>query len=57
MRMRARALTVRRPRARYVIGRDARARILMQALLPDRVRDRLVAFAMERLQRRARHDP
>jgi NAD(P)-dependent dehydrogenase (short-subunit alcohol dehydrogenase family) len=53
----ARALTVRRPRARYVIGRDARARILMQALLPDRVRDRLVAFAMERLQRRARHDP
>jgi NAD(P)-dependent dehydrogenase (short-subunit alcohol dehydrogenase family) len=53
----ARALTVRRPRARYVIGRDARARILMQTLLPDRIRDRLVVFAMKRLQRRGRHDP
>jgi NAD(P)-dependent dehydrogenase (short-subunit alcohol dehydrogenase family) len=39
----AHALTARRPRTRYVVGRDARARILLQGLLPTRVRDALVA--------------
>ncbi|HSJ06114.1 MAG TPA: SDR family oxidoreductase [Longimicrobiales bacterium] len=53
----ARALAAPRPRARYVVGRDARARILMQTLLPVGVRDRIVAFAMKRLQRQGRHDP
>ncbi|HEX7125921.1 MAG TPA: SDR family oxidoreductase [Thermodesulfobacteriota bacterium] len=39
------ALTARRPRTRYVVGADARLRILV-GLLPDRWRDRLVARAM-----------
>lgn len=34
-----RALTARRPRARYVVGADARAMILAQAALPTRVFD------------------
>jgi NAD(P)-dependent dehydrogenase (short-subunit alcohol dehydrogenase family) len=37
----ARALTARRPRARYLVGRDARI-AAMVARLPDRLRDRLV---------------
>jgi NAD(P)-dependent dehydrogenase (short-subunit alcohol dehydrogenase family) len=37
----ARALTVRRPRARYLVGTDARI-TAMVARLPDRLRDRLV---------------
>jgi NAD(P)-dependent dehydrogenase (short-subunit alcohol dehydrogenase family) len=37
----ARALTVRRPRTRYLVGTDARV-AAMVARLPDRVRDRLV---------------
>ena len=45
----AHALTARRPRTRYVVGRDARLRIAMQALLPDRVRDRLLAGIVGRL--------
>jgi hypothetical protein len=35
------ALTVRRPRARYVIGKDAWFWLLLN-LLPDRWRDRLI---------------
>jgi NAD(P)-dependent dehydrogenase (short-subunit alcohol dehydrogenase family) len=43
------ALTARRPRTRYLIGKDARARLLMQRLLPDRWRDALVRRALSRL--------
>ena len=42
----ARALTSRRPRARYVVGRDARMAILGRRLLPDRVYDRLLWLRM-----------
>lgn len=38
-----RAVTARRPRTRYVIGRDARIQAVAARLLPDRVLDRLVA--------------
>jgi NAD(P)-dependent dehydrogenase (short-subunit alcohol dehydrogenase family) len=38
----ARALTVRRPRTRYVVGADARIQIALAAMLPDRVFDALV---------------
>lgn len=36
------ALTARRPRTRYVVGADARARIALHAVLPDRAHDALV---------------
>jgi NAD(P)-dependent dehydrogenase (short-subunit alcohol dehydrogenase family) len=45
----ARALTTRRPRTRYVIGVDARARILLQAILPDRARDWIAGQVIRRL--------
>jgi NAD(P)-dependent dehydrogenase (short-subunit alcohol dehydrogenase family) len=41
-----RALTAKRPRARYLVGRDAQTRAPVAALLPDRVLDRIVARAM-----------
>jgi NAD(P)-dependent dehydrogenase (short-subunit alcohol dehydrogenase family) len=41
-----RALTSSRPRARYLVGRDARVRGPMAKVLPDRVMDRLIARAM-----------
>jgi NAD(P)-dependent dehydrogenase (short-subunit alcohol dehydrogenase family) len=41
------ALTSKRPRARYLVGRDARLRGPAAAILPDRVLDRLVARAMK----------
>jgi NAD(P)-dependent dehydrogenase (short-subunit alcohol dehydrogenase family) len=41
-----RALTARRPRARYVIGREARMQILLLGLLPDRAGDRFLARVM-----------
>jgi NAD(P)-dependent dehydrogenase (short-subunit alcohol dehydrogenase family) len=37
-----RAVTARRPRARYVVGQGARALLLARALLPDRAYDGLV---------------
>jgi NAD(P)-dependent dehydrogenase (short-subunit alcohol dehydrogenase family) len=43
------ALTARRPHVRYLVGRDARLRILMRTLLPAGVRDRLIARALARL--------
>ena len=43
------ALTSRRPRIRYVVGRDARLRVAVQGLLPDRVRDWLLAGVVGRL--------
>lgn len=42
------ALFARKPRTRYVVGRDARVRLLLQKL-PDRWRDRLIAHRLERL--------
>ncbi len=40
------ALTAKRPRARYLVGRDAKVRAPVAAVLPARVLDRLVARAM-----------
>jgi NAD(P)-dependent dehydrogenase (short-subunit alcohol dehydrogenase family) len=40
------AVTAPRPRTRYVVGADARAQILLRALLPDRAHDALVARIM-----------
>jgi NAD(P)-dependent dehydrogenase (short-subunit alcohol dehydrogenase family) len=37
-----RALTARRPRARYIVGRDARGMVLAHALLPTPVFDRVL---------------
>jgi NAD(P)-dependent dehydrogenase (short-subunit alcohol dehydrogenase family) len=45
----AHALTARRPRTRYVVGRDAWSRIAMQRLLPTRMRDALIAGMLRRL--------
>jgi len=39
------ALTARRPRTRYPVGADARVMATLKRLLPDRLRDRLVARA------------
>jgi NAD(P)-dependent dehydrogenase (short-subunit alcohol dehydrogenase family) len=36
------ALTARRPRARYLVGREAKLRAVLSQVLPDRVMDRLV---------------
>ncbi len=41
-----RALTARRMKARYLIGRDAKAMLLAKRLLPDHVFDRLVRRAV-----------
>jgi NAD(P)-dependent dehydrogenase (short-subunit alcohol dehydrogenase family) len=41
----AHALTASRPRTRYLVGADARAMATLKKLLPDRLRDRLVARA------------
>jgi NAD(P)-dependent dehydrogenase (short-subunit alcohol dehydrogenase family) len=41
-----RALTARRMRARYVVGRDARAMVFIRRLLPDLVFDRLARRAL-----------
>jgi len=41
----ARALTDKRPKTRYLVGADARMTLLMRRVLPDRVRDRIVARA------------
>jgi NAD(P)-dependent dehydrogenase (short-subunit alcohol dehydrogenase family) len=40
------ALTASRPRARYLVGSDAKQRAVMAALLPDRVMDRLIGRAL-----------
>jgi NAD(P)-dependent dehydrogenase (short-subunit alcohol dehydrogenase family) len=41
-----RALTAKRPRARYLVGRDAKMRATAAAVLPARVMDRLVGRAL-----------
>jgi NAD(P)-dependent dehydrogenase (short-subunit alcohol dehydrogenase family) len=48
----AHALTARRPRTRYLVGRNARLRLLLEAL-PDRWRDQLIARTLKRLERGA----
>jgi NAD(P)-dependent dehydrogenase (short-subunit alcohol dehydrogenase family) len=40
------ALTARRPKTRYVVGRDAKVRLLLTRLLPTRAMDRLIVRAM-----------
>ncbi len=40
----ARALSVPSPRARYLVGKDARFRAALKWLLPDRAQDRLLAW-------------
>lgn len=42
------ALTSAHPRARYVVGRDARLRLILQRL-PDRIRDRIIARRVARM--------
>jgi NAD(P)-dependent dehydrogenase (short-subunit alcohol dehydrogenase family) len=44
-----RALTARRPRARYIVGGDARARIALEAVMPTRLRDWLMDQVVRRL--------
>ncbi len=41
------AITTRRPKARYLVGRDARGMALASRLLPDRVFDALVARTLK----------
>jgi NAD(P)-dependent dehydrogenase (short-subunit alcohol dehydrogenase family) len=40
------ALTAQRPRARYIVGRDAKQRAAVARVLPDRVMDRLIGRAL-----------
>ena len=40
------ALTAAKPRTRYVVGREAKIRAAMALIIPDRIRDNLVAKAM-----------
>jgi NAD(P)-dependent dehydrogenase (short-subunit alcohol dehydrogenase family) len=42
------ALTARRPRTRYLVGRDAKLRARAAALLPDRAMDALIGRALSR---------
>jgi hypothetical protein len=42
----AHALTTPRPRTSYLVGLDARGQALLRWLLPDRVGDRVIAYAM-----------
>lgn len=42
----AKALTARKPRTRYLVGRGARLRSILVKLLPDRIRDLLVLKAI-----------
>jgi short-subunit dehydrogenase len=47
------ALTAKRPRARYRVGRDAKAMIALRSVLPDRVFDSLVHLVVKRLEKGA----
>jgi NAD(P)-dependent dehydrogenase (short-subunit alcohol dehydrogenase family) len=49
-----RALTTRRPRTRYLVGTDARIAAVMAAVLPDRLKDRILT---RRSRRRTGADP
>jgi len=46
------ALLAAEPRTRYVVGRDARVRLWLSRLLPDRLMDTLVLNTLARLERR-----
>jgi NAD(P)-dependent dehydrogenase (short-subunit alcohol dehydrogenase family) len=46
------ALTARRPKTRYRVGRDAQAMIMLRAILPDRAFDSAISQAMRRLEER-----
>lgn len=46
------ALTAPEPRTRYVVGGDARLRLWLARLLPDRAMDQVVLRALARLERR-----
>ena len=46
------ALTAHRPKTRYRIGLDARAMIVLRAILPDRAFDSAISRAMRRLETR-----
>jgi NAD(P)-dependent dehydrogenase (short-subunit alcohol dehydrogenase family) len=46
------ALEADSPRTRYVVGRDARLRLVLSRLLPDRLMDALVLRVMRRLEAR-----
>lgn len=41
------ALTAPRPRARYLVGRDARLRAVLARFVPDRIRDRLIVRVLK----------
>jgi len=47
------AVTAPRPRTRYVIGGDARLRLLIESLLPASVRDRLIRRVLDRTMGRS----
>ena len=40
------ALTAKKPRTRYLVGKDAKARAIVENPLPDRLRDRLIGKVM-----------
>ena len=40
------ALTAKRPKTRYLVGKDAKARSIIESPLPDRVRDRIIGRVM-----------
>ena len=42
-----RAITARRPRTRYVVGREAKVQATLARLLPDRAFDALIARAFK----------
>jgi NAD(P)-dependent dehydrogenase (short-subunit alcohol dehydrogenase family) len=46
------ALSAAEPRTRYVVGKDARLRLLLSRLLPDRVMDAIVLRTLARIERR-----
>jgi NAD(P)-dependent dehydrogenase (short-subunit alcohol dehydrogenase family) len=50
------ALTSRRPRTRYVVGRSARKQWLLRRLLPDRAADRIRLAMIEKRARRSGAD-
>lgn len=43
------ALTAKRPKTRYLVGRDARMRAVLQAVMPDRMRDKLVNDRLKKI--------
>jgi NAD(P)-dependent dehydrogenase (short-subunit alcohol dehydrogenase family) len=46
------ALEARRPKTRYLVGRDARLRALLARFLPDRANDAILRFYLDRVRRK-----